>query len=85
MNITTIGLDLVKNIFQVHGVDAEGRVMVRRNLRRAQMREFFMGLEPCLIGMEAYGTTHFWERELMAMGHEAMNSPKLSAAAKAAP
>ncbi len=44
MNITTIGLDLVKNIFQVHGVDAEGTVMVRRNLRRAQMREFFMGL-----------------------------------------
>ncbi len=67
MNITTIGLDLVKNIFQVHGVDAEGRVMVRRNLRRAQVQEFFTELEPCLIGLEAYGIAHFWELELIAM------------------
>ncbi|HWJ17817.1 MAG TPA: IS110 family transposase, partial [Geobacterales bacterium] len=53
MQITTIGLDLAKNVFQVHGVDAEGRVVVRRKLRRAKVREFFAGLAPCLVGIEA--------------------------------
>jgi transposase len=67
MQITTIGLDLAKNVFQVHGVDAEGNVVVRRKLHRAQVREFFAGLTPCLIGMEACGTAHFWARELIAM------------------
>jgi len=56
MQITTIGLDLAKNTFQAHGVDAEGRVVVRRQLRRKQVRDFFAGLAPCLIGMEACGT-----------------------------
>jgi transposase len=60
MQITTIGLDLAKNVFQVHGVDAEGTVVVRRKLCRTQVREFFVGLVPCLIGMEACGTAHFW-------------------------
>jgi len=75
MQITTIGLDLAKSVFQVHGVDAEGKVAVRRKLRRAQLRQFFAGLAPCLIGMEACGTAHFWARELMAMGHQVKIMP----------
>lgn len=75
MQITTIGLDLAKNTFQAHGVDAEGRVVVRRQLRRKQVRDFFAGLAPCLIGMEACGTAHFWARELIAMGHEVKIMP----------
>jgi transposase len=75
MQITTIGLDLAKNVFQVHGVDAEGTVVVRRKLRRTQVREFFVGLAPCLIGMEACGTAHFWARELIAMGHRVKIMP----------
>lgn len=70
MEITTIGLDLAKNVFQVHGVNAAGDVIARRRLRRPQVREFFAGLKPCLIGMEACGTAHFWARELVALGHE---------------
>ena len=77
MQITTIGLDLAKSVFQVHGVDAEGKVAVRRKLRRAQIRQFFAGLAPCLIGMEACGTAHFWARELMAMGHQVKIMPPL--------
>jgi transposase len=75
MQITTIGLDLAKNVFQVHGVDSEGRVVVRRKLRRAKVREFFARLAPCLIGMEACGTAHFWARELIAMGHQVKIMP----------
>jgi transposase len=70
MQITTVGLDLAKNVFQVHGIDADGDVVVRRRLRRAQVCEFFAGLEPCLIGLEACGTAHFWARELVALGHD---------------
>jgi len=75
MQITTIGLDFAKNVFQVHGVDSEGRVVVRRKLRRAKVREFFARLAPCLIGMEACGTAHFWARELIAMGHQVKIMP----------
>ena len=75
MQITTIGLDLAKNVFQVHGVDSEGTVVVRRKLRRAKVREFFAGLTPCLVGMEACGTAHFWARELIAMGHQVKIMP----------
>ena len=70
MDITTVGLDLAKNVFQVHGINAAGDVIVRRRLRRSQIREFFAGLKSCLIGMEACGTAHFWGRELAALGHE---------------
>lgn len=69
MDITTVGLDLAKNVFQVHGINGAGDVIVRRRLRRAQLRAFFAGLKPCLIGMEACGTAHFWARELVALGH----------------
>jgi transposase len=70
MEITTIGLDLAKRVFQVHGVDAAGKVMVRKALRRAQVLPFFAKLPPCLIGMEACGTSHHWARELSRLGHE---------------
>ena len=70
MEITTIGLDLAKNIFQVHGVDASGQIVVRKSLRRAQMLPFFARLLSCLVGMEACGTSHHWARELIKLGHD---------------
>ena len=71
----TIGLDLAKNVFQVHGVDADGSVIVRRQLRRSQVAAFFSRLEPCLVGMEACAGAHHWARELAALGHEARLMP----------
>ena len=68
MQITTIGLDLAKHWFQVHGVDAEGQVVVRRKLRRSEVLAFFQPLPPCLVGMEACATAHHWARELTALG-----------------
>jgi transposase len=70
MKITTIGIDLAKSVFQVHGVDERGRVVLRQQLRRAQMVEFFTRLAPCLIGMEACGSAHHWARTLQGLGHE---------------
>ena len=67
--ITTIGLDLAKNVFQVHGVGAAGKVLVRKQLRRAEVLRFFAPLPPCLVGMEACGTAHHWARELTKLGH----------------
>src|SRR5262252_5893248 len=67
--ITTIGLDLAKKVFQVHGVDAEGKVVVARKLRRKQVLTFFAKLPPCLIGMEACGSAHYWGREIAKLGH----------------
>jgi transposase len=73
--ITTIGLDLAKSVFQVHGVnDADGGV-TRKRLRRGQMLTFFAGLPPCLVGMEACATAHYWARELRALGHEVRLMP----------
>jgi transposase len=69
MQVATIGLDLAKTVFQVHGVDAEGKVVIQRQLRRTQMIDFFRKLPPCLIGMEACATAHYWARELTALGH----------------
>jgi transposase len=70
MEITTVGLDLAKSIFQVHAVDGAGQVVVRKALRRAQVLPFFAKLPPCLISMEACGTSHHWARELVKVGHE---------------
>lgn len=70
MNVSTVGLDLAKNVFQVHAIDDAGAVVVRRSLRRRQVMPFFGKLEPCLIGVEACGTSHFWAREIEALGHE---------------
>jgi transposase len=69
MEIATIGLDLAKRVLQVHAVDAAGRVVVRKALRRAQVLPFFARLPPCLVGMEACGTAHHWARELGKLGH----------------
>lgn len=68
--VSTIGIDIAKRSFQVHGVDRSGAVVVRRALRRSQMLTFFARLAPCLIGMEACGTAHYWARELRKLGHE---------------
>src|SRR6266853_4427250 len=75
MHITTIGLDLAKHWFQIHGIDAAGKVVVRRRLRRAEVVEFFRRQGPCLVGMEACATAHHWARELIALGHEVKLMP----------
>jgi transposase len=67
--ITTIGIDLAKKVFQVHGVDAEGKVVVARKLRRKEVLAFFAKLAPCLVGMEACGSAHYWAREIAKLGH----------------
>jgi transposase len=69
MNITTVGIDLAKSVFQVHGVDARGKAMLRRQLRREQVAAFFVNLPPCLIGMEACASAHHWGRMLERFGH----------------
>ena len=68
-SITTIGLDIAKSVFQVHGVDAAGQVVVRRQLRRRHVLAFFEKLPPCLVGIEACASSHHWSRELQALGH----------------
>ncbi len=75
MKITTIGLDLAKNVFQVHGIDTAGAAVVRGALRRGRMLAFFGKLAPCLIGMEACGTSHYWARELGRLGHQVKLMP----------
>ena len=69
MNITTVGIDLAKCVFQIHGVNKHGKAVLRKQLRRQQMAEFFANMPPCLIGMEACGSAHHWARKLQAMGH----------------
>jgi transposase len=72
MKITTIGIDLAKTVFQVHGTDSRGRVLLRRQLRRAQMLPFFARLESCKVAMEACGSAHYWARKLQALGFDVM-------------
>src|ERR1700676_377446 len=67
--VTTIGLDIAKSVFQVHGVDADGNVVLRRQLKRRYVLAFFQKLPPCLIGIEACASSHYWSRELQALGH----------------
>ena len=69
MKMTSIGIDLAKNVFQVHGVDDHGNAVLRKKLDRVKMAEFFIKLQPCLIGMEACGSAHYWGRKLTGMGH----------------
>jgi transposase len=69
MNITAVGIDLAKNVFQVHGVDGRGKAVLRKVLKRADVMRFFAKLLPCLIGMEACGSAHFWARKLAELGH----------------
>jgi len=68
MEITALGIDLAKSVFQVHGVDAGGRAILKKKLRRRSVLEFLQGLPPCLIGMEACATAHYWAREIVALG-----------------
>jgi transposase len=75
MQVTTIGLDIAKNVFQVHGVDARGRVVLRKRLARGRVLVFFANLPRCLVGLEACGGAHYWARELRALGHEARLMP----------
>src|SRR6201986_3201881 len=67
--VTTIGFDIAKSVFQVHGVDAVGQVVVRRQLKRRHVLAFFEKLPPCLVGIEACASSHHWSRELQALGH----------------
>jgi transposase len=69
MKITTVGVDLAKNVFQVHGVDERGETVLRKQLRRAQVATFFANLPPCMIGMEACASAHYWGRTLTCLGH----------------
>jgi transposase len=73
--ITTIGLDIAKSVFQVHGVDAAGQVLIRRQLKRRYVLAFFQKLPPCLVGIEACASSHHWSRELMALGHNVRLMP----------
>lgn len=73
--VVTIGLDIAKSVFQVHGVDAEGGVVIRQKLTRARLLKFFGKLEPCLVGIEACGTSHHWARELIGLGHDVRLMP----------
>src|ERR1700686_3169855 len=75
MQVTTIGLDIAKNVFQVHGIDVAEKVVVRKQLRRSQVLEFFKALPPCLVGMEACATAHYWARELTKLGHRVRLMP----------
>src|SRR4030095_548990 len=73
--VSTIGLDIAKSVFQVHGVDADGQVMIRRQLKRGYVLAFFQKLPPCLVGVEACASAHHWSRELQALGHIAKLIP----------
>src|SRR5471032_2261979 len=73
--ITTIGLDIAKSVFQVHGVDVDGQVVIRRQLKRRYVLSFFQKLSPCLVGIEACASSHHWSRELKALGHDVKLMP----------
>ena len=75
MQATTIGLDIAKSVFQVHGVDARGRVVLRKRLARAKVLELFANLPRCVVGLEACGGAHHWARELIRLGHDARLMP----------
>ena len=71
MNINRVGIDLAKQVFQVHGVDCQGKAVLRKRLKRGQLLKFFATLPPCLVGMGACGGAHYWARELQNLGHSA--------------
>src|SRR6184192_1814241 len=73
--ITTIGFDIAKSVFQVHGVDSAGEVVIRRQLKRRYVLAFFQKLPPCLVGIEACASSHYWSRELQALGHRVRLMP----------
>ena len=73
--VSTIGLDIAKSVFQVHGIDAAGEVVIRRQLKRRYVLAFFQKLPACLIGIEACASSHYWSRELQALGHTVRMMP----------
>jgi transposase len=73
--VTTIGLDIAKSVFQVHGIDAAGKVVIRKQLKRGRVMPFFMKLPQCLIGIEACASSHYWARELTTLGNEVKLMP----------
>ncbi len=73
--ISIIGLDIAKNVFQVHGIDCSGEPLVRRQLKRGRVLTFFGKLPPCLVGMEACATSHYWAREIEKLGHDVRMMP----------
>jgi transposase len=73
--ISTIGLDIAKNVFQVHAIDENGKIVVQRRLKRRQVLSFFEKHPPCLIGLEACATSHYWAREIEKLGHEVRLMP----------
>jgi len=75
MEITTVGLDLAKDVFQVHGITGDGDVAFNKTIRRAQLSKFFADLPPCLVGMEACGSSHYWGREISKLGHDVKLMP----------
>jgi transposase len=75
MEVSTIGVDLAENVFQVHGVDSLGKVVITRQLRRMQVIDFFSRIPACLVGMEACGTAHHWAREISELGHHVRLMP----------
>jgi transposase len=75
MEVSTIGLDIAKSVFQVHGIDGSGAIVIGRQLRRSQLLQFFAKQPPCLVGMEACATAHYWAREITALGHEVRLMP----------
>ncbi len=81
--VTTIGVDLAKNVFQIHGVDASGKAVIRKQLRRRQVLPFFRKQPPCLIGVEACATSHHWARQLIELGHEVTLMPPHGACPRA--
>ncbi|HJO64877.1 MAG TPA: IS110 family transposase [Sphingomonas sanguinis] len=74
-DVVTVGVDLAKNVFQIHAIGADGKVLVRRQLRRGEVLKFFSSLPPCLVGMEACASAHHWGRELLALGHDVRLMP----------
>jgi transposase len=73
--VSTVGLDIAKHVFQVHGIDDQGMVVIRRKVRRSELLKFFRSIQLCVVGMEAYATAHHWGRELQLMGHEVRLMP----------
>ena len=80
---TTIGVDLAKSVFHIHGVDRSGEIVTRKRPRRGQVLPFFAKLAPCLVGMEACATAHHWAREITALGHEVKLMPPRGACPRA--
>ena len=74
-DVVTVGVDLAKNVFQVHAIGALGKVLIRRQLRQAEVLKFFSSLPPCLVGIEACASAHHWRRELLALGHDIQLMP----------